>query len=50
MKFDIADTTRYALKQAVQYWTKERFVPELVEDMMRNIQLILALTESYAAM
>lgn len=49
MKFDISDTTRFALKQAVEYWTKERFVPELVEDMMRNIQLILALTESYAA-
>ena len=49
MKFDIADTTRFALKQAVEYWEKERFLPELVEDMMRNIQLILALTESYAA-
>lgn len=49
MKFDIADTTRYALKQAVEYWTKERFVPEVVEEMMPNIQLILALTERYAA-
>lgn len=49
MKFDIADTTRFALKQAVEYWEKERFVPELVEEMMPNIQLILALTERYAA-
>lgn len=49
MKFDIADTTRFALKQAVEYWTKERFVPEVVEEMMPNIQLILALTERYAA-
>jgi hypothetical protein len=50
MKFDIADTTRYALKQAVEYWANERFVPEEVEEMMPNIQLILVLTESYAAM
>lgn len=49
MKFDIADTTRYALKQAVEYWANERFVPEEVEEMMPNIQLILALTERYAA-
>lgn len=49
MKFDISDTTRFALKQAVEYWTKERFVPEVVEEMMPNIQLILALTERYAA-
>lgn len=49
MKFDIADTTRYALKQAVEYWEKERFVPGEVEEMMPSIQLILALTERYAA-
>lgn len=49
MKFDIADTTRFALKQAVEYWTKERFVPGEVEEMMPSIQLILALTERYAA-
>lgn len=49
MKFDIADTTRFALKQAVEYWANERFVPEVVEEMMPNIQLILALTERYAA-
>lgn len=49
MKFDIADTTRYALKQAVEYWAKERFVPGEVEEMMPSIQLILALTERYAA-
>jgi hypothetical protein len=33
----------------VEYWTNERFVPEEVEEMMPNIQLILALTERYAA-
>lgn len=49
MKFDIADTTRYALKQAVEYWAKECFVPEVVKEMTPNIQLILALTERYAA-
>lgn len=49
MKFDIADTTRYALKQAVEYWAKERFVPEVVEELMPSIYLILALTERYAA-
>lgn len=49
MKFDIADTTRFALKQAVEYWANERFVPEEVEEMLPNIQLILALTERYAA-
>jgi len=49
MKFDIADTTRFALKQAVEYWANERFVPEVVEEIMPNIQLILALTERYAA-
>lgn len=49
MKFDISDTTRFSLKQAVEYWTKERFVPEVVKEMTPNIQLILALTERYAA-
>ena len=50
MKFDISDTTRFALKQAVEYWANERFVPEVVKEMTPNIQLILALTERYAAM
>ncbi|MDD3063588.1 MAG: BREX-1 system adenine-specific DNA-methyltransferase PglX [Massilibacteroides sp.] len=49
MKFDISDTTRFALKQAVEYWANERFVPEVVKEMTPNIQLILALTERYAA-
>ena len=42
MKFDISDTTRFSLKQAVEYWANERFVPEEVEEMLPNIQLILA--------
>lgn len=49
MKFDISDTTRFALKQAVEYWGKESFVPETVSEMMPAMQLILALTEKYSA-
>lgn len=49
MKFDIADTTRFALKQTVEYWEKEMYVPKPVKEMMPAVMLVLALTERYAA-
>lgn len=49
MKFDISDTTRFAIKQAVEYWEKENLVPDVVSDMMPYMLLILALTEKYSA-
>lgn len=50
MKFDISESTRYALVQAVDYWKKQSFVPQLVQDWMPAIQLILTLTQKYSAL
>lgn len=50
MKFDISESTRYALVQTVDYWKQQSFVPQLVQDSMPAIQLILTLTEKYSAL
>lgn len=50
MKFDISDTTRKALSDAVTYWQKESFVPKDIKAQMPAMKLILALTEKYSAL
>lgn len=50
MKFDISDSTRKALFDAVAYWRKESFVPKDIQSQMPAMKLILALTEKYSAL
>lgn len=50
MKFDLSDSTRKALSDAVAYWQKESFVPKDIQAQMPAMKLILALTEKYSAL
>lgn len=50
MKFNLSDSTRKALSDAVAYWQKESFVPKDIQDQMLAMRLILALTEKYSAL
>jgi len=50
MKFDLSESTRLLLKQTVEYWEKEEFVPEPIKEQMPAMKLILALTEKYHAL
>ena len=50
MKFNLSDSTRKALSDAVAYWQKESFVPKDIQAQMPAMRLILALTEKYSAL
>lgn len=50
MKFDLSESTRLLLKQTVEYWDKEEFVPEPIKEQMPAMKLVLALTEKYHAL
>ena len=50
MKFDLAESTRLAICQTMDYWYSQGFVPEKVEDIIPTMDLILTLTEKYAAL
>ena len=50
MKFDIADSTLLAIRQALDYWHKQQFVPEDVEEIIPATELILTLTEKYSSL
>ena len=50
MKFDVAESTLHSIQQTLNYWRHEQFVPEEVEDIMPAMDLVLTLTEKYAAL
>lgn len=50
MKFDLSDSTRKALSDAVAYWQKESFIPKDIQAQMPTMKLILALTEKYSSL
>ena len=50
MKFDLAESTRLAIRQTMDYWYSQGFVPETVQNIMPAMDLILTLTEKYAAL
>jgi len=50
MKFDVAESTLLSIQQTLNYWQHEQFVPEEVEDIMPAMDLILTLTDKYAAL
>ncbi len=50
MKFDLAESTLLAIRQTMDYWHSQGFVPEIVEDIMPAMDLMLTLTNKYAAL
>ena len=50
MKFNIAESTRLAIVEAIDYWSSQSFIPEAVEEIKPAMNLILALTSKYAAL
>ncbi len=50
MKFDLAESTQLAIRQTMDYWQSQGFVPEMVENIMPAMDLMLTLTEKYAAL
>ena len=50
MKFELSDSTRLLVKQTVEYWLNQEFVPEAISAQFPAFELILALTEKYHAL
>ena len=50
MKFDLSDTTRLAIKQALEYWSKETLRSDVIAAYLPAMKLIVALTEKYHAL
>ena len=50
MKFDVVESTLLSIRQTLNYWQHEQFVPEAVEDILPAMELILTLTDKYAAL
>lgn len=50
MKFDVAESTLLSIRQTLNYWQHEQFVPEEVEDILPAMELILTLTDKYGAL
>ena len=50
MKFDLSESTQLAIRQTMVYWQSQGFVPEAVKDIMPAMDLMLTLTEKYAAL
>lgn len=50
MKFDLAESTKLAIRQTMDYWQIQGFVPETVENIIPAMELIQTLTENYAAL
>lgn len=50
MKFELSDSTRLLVKQTVEYWHNQEFVPEAISAQFPAFELILALTEKYHAL
>lgn len=50
MKFELSDSTRLLVKQTVEYWHNQNFIPEAIRTQLPAFELILALTEKYHAL
>lgn len=50
MKFELSDSTRLLVKQTVEYWHNQNFIPEAIRSQLPAFELILALTEKYHAL
>ena len=50
MKFDVAESTLLSIRQMLDYWKNEQFLPSEVEELIPAMDLILTLTDKYAAL
>lgn len=50
MKFELSDSTCLLIKQTIEYWHNQEFVPEAILTRIPAFELILALTEKYHAL
>ena len=50
MKFELSDSTRLLVKQTVEYWHNQNFIPGAICAQLPAFELILALTEKYHAL
>ncbi len=50
MKFDISETTKMAISQALDYWHSQSFISEQVEVILPAMELIQSLTDKYSAL
>ena len=50
MKFNLAESTQLAIRQTMDYWQSQGFLPETVEDIMPAMDLMLTLKDKYAAL
>ena len=50
MKFDLAESTKLAIRHTMDYWRSQGFVPETVEEIMPAMDLMITLTDKYAAL
>jgi len=50
MKFDISETTKMAIAQALEHWNAQSFMSEQVEQIIPTMELIQTLTDKYAAL
>lgn len=50
MKFELSDSTQLLVKQTVEYWYNQNFIPEAIRAQLPAFELILALTEKYHAL
>uniref|UniRef100_UPI0040287FEA BREX-1 system adenine-specific DNA-methyltransferase PglX n=1 Tax=Prevotella sp. TaxID=59823 RepID=UPI0040287FEA len=50
MKFNLSKSTLLAIRQTMDYWRGQSFVPESVTTLLPSFRIILALTEKYTAL
>lgn len=50
MIFDLADSTKLSIRQTMDYWHNQSFVPEHVEEIMPAMDLLLTLTDVYTSL
>ena len=50
MKFDISETTKMAITQAMDYWHNQSFIHEQVKKIVPAMDLIQTLTDNYAVL
>ena len=50
MKFDLAESTQLAIRQTMEYWHSQGFIPEAVENILPAMDLILTLTDHFSAL
>ena len=50
MKFEVEESTLLSIQQTLHYWHQEQIIPSEVEDIIPTMELILTLTDKYAAL